>query len=54
MSRPICASLAGEQGTATSLLNQARSQGVGEGNRLFACRKAVGAGIEGRKAIRQD
>ncbi len=52
MSRPICASLAGEQGTATSLLNQARSQGWAKGIDYLLAEKAVGAGIEGRRSVK--
>ena len=52
MSRPICASLAGEQGTATALLNQARSQGWTKGIDYLLAEKAVGAGTNGRRSVK--
>ena len=52
MSRPICASLAGEQGTATALLNQARSRGWIKGIDYLLAEKAVGAGTNGRRSVK--
>lgn len=52
MSRPLCASLAGEQGRATGLLNQARSQGWMRGIDYLLAEKAVGAGTNGRRAVK--
>ncbi len=52
MARPICASLAGEQGTATALLNQARSQGWTKGIDYLLAEKAVGAGTNGRGSVK--
>lgn len=52
MARPICASLAGEQGAATSLLNQARGQGWAKGIDYLLAEKAVGAGIDGRRSVK--
>ena len=52
MSRPICASLAGEQGTATALLNQARSRGWTKGVDYLLAEKAVGAGTNGRRSVK--
>ncbi len=52
MARPICASLAGEQGTATALLNQARSQRWTTGIDYLLAEKAVGAGTNGRRSVK--
>jgi hypothetical protein len=52
MARPICASLAGEQGTATALLNQARSQRWMTGIDYLLAEKAVGAGTNGRRSVK--
>ena len=52
MARPICASLAGEQGTATALLNQARSRGWTKGIDYLLAEKAVGAGTNGRRSVK--
>lgn len=52
MARPICASLAGEQGTATALLNQGRSQRWTTGIDYLLAEKAIGAGINGRRSVK--
>lgn len=52
MAQPICASLAGEQGRATALLNQARGRGWMKGTDLLLGEKAVGAGVEGRRSVK--
>jgi hypothetical protein len=51
MSRAICASLAGEQGSATAFINQGRSQGWVKGVDYRLTEKAVGAGINGRRSV---
>lgn len=52
MSRAICASLAGEQGSATAFINQGRYQGWVRGVDYRLTEKAVGAGINGRRAVK--
>ena len=52
MSRSICASLAGDQGTATAFLNQGRYQGWMKGVDYRLTEKAVGAGINGRRQVK--
>lgn len=52
MAQPICASLAGEQGRATALINQARGQGWMKGTDLLLGEKAVGAGVQGRRSVK--
>jgi hypothetical protein len=52
MARPICASLAGEQGTASSLLNQARNKRWMVGIDYLLAEKAVGAGTNGRRSVK--
>lgn len=52
MARPICASLAGEQGRATALLNQAQAQGWMKGVDYRLAEKAVGAGTNGRRSVK--
>ena len=52
MSRAICASLAGEQGSATAFINQGRYQGWVRGVDYLLAEKAVGAGINGRRAVK--
>ncbi len=52
MAQPICASLAGEQGRATALLNQARARGWMKGTDYLLGEKAVGAGVEGRRSVK--
>jgi hypothetical protein len=52
MARPICASLAGEQGNATALLNQARSKRWMVGIDYLLTEKAVGAGTNGRRSVK--
>ena len=54
MSRTICASLAGEQGSATAFLNQGRYQGWMKGVDYRLTEKAVGAGINGRRSVTID
>ncbi len=51
MSRAICASLAGEQGSATAFINQGRYQGWVRGVDYRLTEKAVGAGINGRRSV---
>lgn len=51
MSRAICASLAGEQGSATAFINQGRYQGWVRGVDYRLAEKAVGAGINGRRSV---
>lgn len=51
MSRAICASLAGEQGSATAFINQGRYQGWVRGIDYRLTEKAVGAGINGRRSV---
>jgi hypothetical protein len=51
MSRAICASLAGEQGSATAFINQGRYQGWVKGVDYRLTEKAVGAGINGRRSV---
>lgn len=52
MSQPICASLAGDQGNATALLNQSRNRGWMKGIDYRLTEKAVGAGINGRRSVK--
>ena len=52
MSRAICASLAGEQGSATAFINQGRYQGWVSGVDYRLTEKAVGAGINGRRQVK--
>ncbi|MBP7952133.1 MAG: hypothetical protein KAZ17_01475, partial [Sphingorhabdus sp.] len=52
MARPICSSLAGEQGAATGLLNQARSKRWTTGVDYLLSEKAVGAGTNGRRSVK--
>jgi hypothetical protein len=51
MATSICASLAGEQGRASSLLNQGRRKQWAKGIDLLLTEKAVGAGTNGRRAV---
>ena len=48
----ICASLAGEQARATSLLNQVRYKGWVKGVDYLLTEKAVGAGTNGRRTVK--
>jgi hypothetical protein len=48
----VCASLAGEQGRATSLLNQTRNRGWVKGIDYLLTEKAVGAGTNGRRTVK--
>jgi hypothetical protein len=48
----ICASLSGEQGRATALLNQARNKGWVKGMDYLLTEKAVGAGTNGRRTVK--
>ncbi len=52
MSRAICASLMGEQGSATAFINQGRYQGWVRGVDYLLAEKAVGAGINGRRSVK--
>jgi hypothetical protein len=52
MARPICSSLAGEQGAATGLLNQARSKRWMTGIDFLLTEKAMGAGTDGRRSVK--
>ena len=52
MTRAICASLAGEQGSATAFINQGRYQGWVRGVDYFLAEKAVGAGMNGRRSVK--
>jgi hypothetical protein len=52
MTRAICASLAGEQGSATAFINQGRYQGWVRGVDYLMAEKAVGAGINGRRSVK--
>jgi hypothetical protein len=52
LSRAICASLAGEQGQASSLLNQARKKKSLVGIDYLLAEKAVGAGMNGRRTVK--
>jgi hypothetical protein len=54
MTRAICASLAGEQGSATAFINQGRYQGWVRGVDYRLTEKAVGAGINGRRSVKID
>ena len=51
MFRPICASLAGEQSRATSLLRQARANKAATGIDYLLAEKTIGAGFEGRGSV---
>jgi hypothetical protein len=48
----ICASLAGEQGRATSLLNQVKRKNWAQGIDYLLTEKAVGAGTNGRRTVK--
>lgn len=48
----ICASLAGEQARATSLLSQVRNKGWMKGIDYLLTEKAVGAGTNGRRTVK--
>ncbi len=52
MAQPICASLGGEQGRATALLNQARARGWMKGTDYLLGEKAVGSGLQGRRSVK--
>ena len=52
--RAICASLSGEQSRATQLLRTARRDGQASGIDYLLAEKLVGAGFEGRRAVRID
>jgi hypothetical protein len=54
MARAICASLAGEQGGATALLNQARRGKWMQGIDYQLAEKAIGAGTDGRRSVKID
>ena len=50
--RAVCASFAGEQGQATSFLNQTRYSGWVKGIDYLLMEKAVGAGAQGGRAVK--
>jgi hypothetical protein len=52
MAQSICASLSGEQGRASGLLNQARSKKWMVGIDYLLTEKAVGAGTNGRRSVK--
>jgi hypothetical protein len=52
MARPICASLAGEQGAASGYLNQASKKRWTVGVDYLLAEKAVGAGTNGRRSVK--
>jgi hypothetical protein len=52
MARPICASLAGEQGAASGFLNQASKKRWTVGVDYLLAEKAVGAGTNGRRSVK--
>jgi hypothetical protein len=52
MARAICASLSGEQGSATAFINQGRYQGWVRGVDYRLSEKAVGAGMNGRRSVK--
>lgn len=52
MARAICASLSGEQGSATAFINQGRYQGWVRGVDYRLAEKAVGAGMNGRRSVK--
>src|SRR3546814_1767019 len=51
MSRAICASLSGDQGMASSFLNQAARRGVARGIDFHLAEKVVGAGFNSRRPV---
>ncbi len=51
MSVAVCASLAGDQGRASSVLSQGRKKNWAKGIDLLLTEKAVGAGTNGRRAV---
>ena len=51
MFRPICASLSGEQATATALLRTIRRKKTATGIDYLLAEKAIGAGFAGRRAV---
>jgi hypothetical protein len=52
MSRAICASFSGDQGTASGELNQAQRQGVVRGIDYRLTEKVVGAGFNARRSVK--
>ncbi len=48
----ICASLAGEQGQASALLNQIQNRKIMSGTDFLLAEKAVGAGTDGRRNVK--
>jgi hypothetical protein len=52
MAQSVCASLAGEQGRASGLLNQARNKKWMIGIDYLLTEKAVGAGTNGRRSVK--
>ncbi|MET0239328.1 MAG: hypothetical protein ABW184_05460 [Sphingobium sp.] len=54
MAQAICASFSGDQGTATSLLTQARAKGALRGVDYRLAEKAVGAGPNSRRSVKVE
>ena len=52
LSKGICAALSGDQGTASSVLNQAERQGTARGIDYRLAEKTVGAGFNGRRSVK--
>ncbi|RVT40160.1 hypothetical protein [Sphingobium algorifonticola] len=52
MSRAICASFAGDQGSASGALNQAQRQGIARGIDYRLAEKVVGAGFNARRSVK--
>lgn len=51
MSQAICASLAGDQGLASAVLNQAERRGTARGIDFRLAEKVVGAGFDSRRSV---
>src|SRR3546814_2718491 len=54
MSRAICASLSGDQGMASSFLNQAARRGVARGIDFHLAEQVVGAGFNSRRSVNTE
>jgi hypothetical protein len=52
MTRPICAALSGDQGTASATLNQAQRRGVVRGIDYRLAEKVVGTGFNARRSVK--
>ncbi len=52
MSRAICASFSGDQGSASGALNQAQRQGIARGIDYRLAEKVVGAGFNARRSVK--